>query len=531
MRKFMIKTLLILLAASGLFIWLRSDASVLAGATALGLDDTDNWLAAQSQDPKPFNLLEAAGTTMLRIRLPFNEISYAPGSFVWSYQSEAGYVDYSQLFKRLERRGIHPVVVLAGGPAYANHLYPQQPIYREELLESWGSYVRAVVEQFGGQVDYWQIGGMLNDPTEWGRVLFPAANSPSAPPDPELYSEILKRAYTVIKSAQASDTVLLGGLALGGDCAFHPLTYLQALHNLDAWYAFDTLSIELPQLLGAPESAQVDICGYIPVQSSGMPAADSLRAIGDFAQNAGGKPIWAYGPAFSDETLAAAAAERGTLPEVVESDYSARLSGILLAYGGAERVFWGFAPQSGKPGGLALQSFANLNQTLGGTFENRNLISSDENLRTLRFRGNGGLTLLIWRIAGGDAAPPALVPNLDGFKLHAFSADAASLKTKHGIELDVDVGGGTALLVSERPVIISGRPGDLKQSTALFLKDSASQAGEGLKSKLASWAQAQKANAAEKVGAWVDVQQQSLMQMLRDSFNQWLRKNLGLAKG
>ncbi len=73
-------------------------------------------------------------------------------------------------------------------------------------------------------------------------------------------------------------------------------------------------------------------------------------------------------------------------------------------------------------------------------------------------------------------------------------------------------------------------PPKLRSPFTLLASDSAAQAGKGLKAKFASFVQAQKANAAEKVGAWVDEQQQSLMQTLKNSFNQWLRKSLGLAK-
>ena len=105
-----------------------------------------------------------------------------------------------------------------------------------------------------------------------------------------------------------------------------------------------------------------------------------------------------------------------------------------------------------------------------------------------------------------------------------------SLKNKFGVELKVDAGGSTALLVSERPVLISAKPVEIKDSLTLLASDSAAQASKGLKAKFASFVQAQKANAAEKVGAWVDEQQQSLMQTLKNSFNQWLRKSLGLAR-
>ena len=531
MHKFLLKTFATLLAAGGLFTWFRTDASVLAGAAALGMDDSSAWLAANSQDPKPFDLLEAVDAGMLRVDLPWNEVVSAPGVFAWAYKSDEGYKDLAQLFSRLDKRGIKPVLILSGGPSFLNSLYPQQPVMREEFLAAWENYVRAAVQQFGDNVDFWQVGADINDPAAWGNVIFPSADSPVSPPDPALYTDMLKIAYNVIKSAQATDTVLLGGLVLGGDCAFHPVAYLQALNDLDAWYAFDALSVELPALSGAPESTQVDACAYAPFQSSGMPVADSLRAITDFIQTAGAKPVWVHNLSFSADVLSAKAAERGTLPEVVESDYMSRATAILLAYGGADKVFWRYAPLSGTPGAIALQSYANLASTLGGARESNGASLPGSDFEVASFRGSGRLAVLTWRKAGGDEALPAVIPGFEGYDLRAWSADAASMKNKFGVALQVDSGGSTALLVSERPVLISAKPAELKESLTLLASDSAAQAGKGLQAKFASFVQAQKAKAAEKVGAWVDEQQQSLMQTLKNSFNQWLRKSLGLAKG
>ncbi|HUV15168.1 MAG TPA: hypothetical protein VMW28_01225, partial [Pelolinea sp.] len=335
---------------------------------------------------------------------------------------------------------------------------------------------------------------------------------------------------SVIKSAHSTDTILLGGLALDGDCAFHPIPYLQALNDNDAWYAFDALSLELPALNDSPETVQVDTCGYAPVQSSGKPLADALRGVDDIVRETGAKPVWVHGLAFTADFLSAKSTERGTLPEVAESDYMARASAIVLAEGGVDKVFWRYDPQAGAPGAIAMQSFSNLSRTLGGSYENSGAYMADSGIMSIRFRGSGKLSALTWRSTGGDDFIPAVIPGFESYNLHAWSADAASLKSRDGIELPVDAGGSVALMVSERPVIISGKPDDLKQSLTLFLADSAAQAGKGLQGKLASWAQAQKAKAAEKVGAWVDEQQQSLMDMLKTSFNQWLRKSLGLAK-
>ena len=529
MRKFLFKTLCLFTAVAALFFWFRSDASVLAGSTALGIDDTGGWLAGNSQNSKAFDVLEAMNVNMLRIELPWDEVELTSGAFVWTYQNEKGYMDYDQLFNRLIKRDIRPVVVLSGGPVYLSHLYPQQPVSKEGLLENWENYVRAAVQQFGKQVDYWQIGGILNDPKYWGRIMFPAAVDPIADADIELYAEMLKSAYSIIKSASASDTVILGDLALDGDCTNHPLFYLQTLNDRDAWYAFDTICLNLPTLQDAPETAAVEACGFSPQESSGISLADPLRVIHDFIDETGQKSLWLDNLSFSSDLLAAKAAERVTLPEVVESDYLTRASAVLLAYGQVDRVFWAYQHEAGRPAVIALQSFANLATSLSTNAGGDDLSSGNE-FKVLRFRSSGKLSIITWRVQGGDEAQPLTISDLEGYKLYAFAADSDSLKTSKGIQMNVDSGGSTALMVSERPVLISGRPESLQQSLKLLVADNASQASQGLKAKANNWLQAQKNNAAEKLGGWVAEKQASLLDILRTSFQQWLRQSLGLAK-
>jgi hypothetical protein len=530
MRKFLFKTLCLLLAAVALFAWFRSDASVLAASSALGVDDSSGWLTSNSQDSKAFDILESINVNMLRVDMPWNEIELSQGAYIWSYQTDEGYKDYDQLFARLEKRGIQPVVVLSGGPAYLSHLYPQQPVSSESLLENWKNYVRAAVQQYGDQVDYWQIGEALNDTSAWGHLMFPAATTdPQANPNIELYAEMLKSAYTIIKSNGAGDMIILGDLVLGGDCSNHPLFYLQNLDEQEAWYAFDIINISLPALSAAPENAAIDSCGFSPIQSSGSSLADPIKAISDFIEETGEKAIWVQDLAYDSSFLTAKAAERVTLPEVVESDYMTRASGILLATSGADKVFWNYAPETGQPAVIALQSYANLSKTLSANGNSAQLINSQE-FTSLRFRNNGRISILAWRNQGGDEAQALVIPEVAGYKLFGFSTDAESLKTSKGIKMDVDAGGSTALMLSERPVLISGRPVDMKESLSMMLNDSAAQASQGMQAKLSGWAQLQKAKAADQLGNWVAEQQASLIDILRSSFQQWLRQSLGLAK-
>jgi len=528
MKKLLIKTLLLLLAAAALLTWLRADATALGGGGVLGMEDRSGWLSANSQNPRAFDILEALEAGMLRVSLDWTAAEPAADAYAWAFQSSDGFLDYDQLLRALEKRGVRPVLVLEGGPVYSNHLYPQQPVPRDQLLARWEAFVRAAVTRFGKQVHYWQVGAAINDADAWGRVLYPGAPSPSAPPDPGLYGEMLKRAYSIIKAAQPSDTVILGGLAFGQDCAFHPLLYLKTLDELDLWYAFDVINLDLPMLDGAPEVAAPDACGQLPQAQTSMPLTDSVKAVREFVDAAGRKAVWVGGLGFSAEAAATHAGQAGTLPHVVESDYLTRASTLLLAYGGADKVFWRYAPQASLPGAIALQSYANLSRALGGANLNKTLARFEGQREEVRFRSGGKLALLTWQQAG-EPVPTALA-DLEGYHMRAFSTDAAGLKNKNGVDLPVDAGGGSALMVGERPVLIIGQPKDLKSAAVMFLQDYADQAAQGLRIKAASWAQAQKARAADKVGAWVEEQQKSLLDMMRESFSQWLRKSLGLAK-
>ncbi len=529
MRKFLFKAICLVIAAFVLLSVLQGNAVLAGGEAVMNLDDSSGWLTSHSEDTRSFDILETLGSSMLRVEMPWNEVEPSPGAFSWSYQNDAGYVDYAQLFNRLEKRGVHPVIVLSGGPTYLSHLYPQQPVNRESLLENWSSFVSAVVEQFGGQVDHWQIGSDLNSTAAWGKVLFPSDLQSESTPDVQLYVEMLKSAYSIIKSASAGDVIILGDLALGGDCADHPLFFLQNLADLDAWYAFDVINLSLPTLEDAPESVQMDTCGFLPLKSSGYALTDALRTISDFSEETGTKSVWVHHLAFSEALLSEKALERQTLPQVVESDYLVRASGLFMAYSGVEKLFWAYQPQIEKPSAIAMQSFANLAQSLNPQLESGATIASPD-FEILRFQKNGHLNLLAWRMQGGDEALPLFVSQVAGYQLHAFSMDAESLKSSNGIKLKVDDGGASALLVSERPVLISGRPSDLKKFFIMAVQDQAAKTSRVLKNSLTSWLQAQKLRTVDKLGRWVDEQQTSLLDMLKTGFQQWLRKSLGLAR-
>jgi hypothetical protein len=123
-----------------------------------------------------------------------------------------------------------------------------------------------------------------------------------------------------------------------------------------------------------------------------------------------------------------------------------------------------------------------------------------------------------------------VIPGVAGYKLKAYSTDTESLKASKGVKMNVDAGGSTALMVSERPILISGKLSNIKESLSAMLADNYEQASRELQNRLTGWVQVQKNKAADQVGNWVAKQQASLLDILRSSFQQWIRQSLGLAK-
>ena len=528
MRKFLIKSVLVIFGAGALLTWFKGGGDLLGSGGALGLDDSAGWTAANSHKPEVMDTLDAASVGMMRVELPWNAVELSPGVFAWEAETDDGYIDYHDLFNRMRQRGIQPVVVLSGGPTYLNHLYPQQPVFTDDLLANWEDFVDAAVEEFGVDVDHWQVGGVINDPTDWGRVLFPDDENALAAPDAALYARMLVSAHSVIKSAQAGDTVFSGELAMDGDCAYHPVNYLAALNAEKVWYALDGFNIGLPILEDTPETVIVDECGTLPAQLSGIPAADSLRAIVETVDEYADKPVWVHNLRFSQEILKNAALERGTISEAIASDYLARMSALLLSYGKAERVFWAFEPLRNTPGLVAMQTFANLNGNLGVRFDGASTPAGSDAI-ALRFRGGGKLAIMAWTVNSGADLSPVLVSDVEGYDLLAYSADSDSVRDKDGVPLPVDDGGNTALMIGERPVLITGRPDDIKQTVTQTVQDGAQAAKTGVQNKLAGWLAAQKTRAADRISDWIADQQTSLMNSLRSSLQEWLRESLGLA--
>ncbi len=213
-------------------------------------------------------------------------------------------------------------------------------------LESWDRYVKAAVAQFGELVDAWQIGESVNLPFELQDQPVVAAVLAS----PSTYAQRLLLASDAIKEASQSDIVILGGIASDtGNCINQPSAFLNSMNTLQVWDAFDVIGIDLTTYATAPEGKYMyqtydTVSGTcLTSAEGGFNLAEIIALVDATGSQYGEKPIWITGMAWSDQDLADIASERGTLTDVVRSDFLARASVMLLGRHNVEKIYWQYA--------------------------------------------------------------------------------------------------------------------------------------------------------------------------------------------
>ena len=471
----------------------------------------DAYIGLSSPNP----ISQPPSAAPVRVELNWSTIEVSPGIYNWSRVVDG--VSVEKIVKELVRGGSAPMLVLSGGPVYLPHLAGQQAVDSNALLERWQAFISAAVEHFGAQTDFWQIGSGINNPAQWAKVVYPAANQALAAPDPVLYGQMLRAAAQIINAKDSSSQVLLGSLEFSEDCSAAPLAYLEALAIGADWGLFDAAVIELPAFTAAPENAQ-------PLACTGE--SDALNEIGMFLNSHSKKTFWVSGLRWERSALEQAAAARGTLAEIVETDYLTRQS-TLLAATGVSRVLWQPAQEGFS---LPVQhAFTNLGAAIGAArFENQST-NEDGSQLVLRFRRGGRSSIVLWRVHGGDAALPAVLQGFQGMRVTAYSVDSQNLSAKSGVALSVDEFGWSGLMLSERPVILLASHTDVKAAALAALEDKTAALGNALQSAFSGWFETQKSKAAGAISDWAKEQQRSLLNMIKIRFEDWVKTSLGIA--
>ncbi len=145
---------------------------------------------------KDYAEMAKLGVRFVREDIPWQEIQVSNNSFNLDYR---GGILQKALIEA-ERNGLEVVGILAYKPgdnvSYSNNA---------EFISLWASYVQKVVDQYGDYIDYWEIGNEVN--TWWHKVRPDQTRFEAT-----VYSEMLYEAYTIIKEADPTDTVILSSL-------------------------------------------------------------------------------------------------------------------------------------------------------------------------------------------------------------------------------------------------------------------------------------------------------------------------------
>jgi len=447
------------------------------------------------------------------------------------------------LLSELENRDIEIVALLDYGPIYLD-----KPIPEDQLLARWEKYVQTIVNKFGDRIDYWEIQNEMNSPMFWGKVINTGQDI-DAPPDPELYTRMLDRAYTIIKKHNPDDIVILGGLVgnVRDDCETNPFDYLHRLYQAGGWDLIDVVAIHPYWEANPPEafinrgrghSLESGACLWDQTAKYNM--LGEVRAVRNLVNKFGSKPIWVTEVGWSQGWLETLAGYRGTDPDLVQADYLTRTYIPLLSEPGVDKVFW--YTQYDDPGiwdQFALdspgrQAFQNLSILLTGSgsigqFQGQGDrgLPGDDDVYEYRFEKEGQNIIVIWKARGGDVTRDVTISNVDEDEMLLYNHDTDDLSPEAGREIVVEDDKLTIQL-TERPVILISSDLNLwerLQSDAQRRIDEWVQdQSEKISQKIEEWWQRQREELERRLVEWLQSQWENFLQQLEEAISRWLEE-------
>lgn len=444
----------------------------------------------------------------VREEIPWVQVEQVPGQFSWNYSHQGLYLDFDAMLALADRHGLEVVAVLSTGPAYLPHVYPDQPVDADLLIQHWQTYVQAVVDRYGDQIDYWEIGNEMNNPDEWAKVMFPTTQDAISEPAPFIYSRMLTSASRIIRKSNRHDTVILGGLfnSPQSNCFTNPISFLADIASTGAWEAFDVIALH-PYWQNNPPETWMNR-GPLVNPSTGVCQMDNqmntnllgeIRAVDTFAELQGSKPIWITELGWRSDWLDQMATAKGLSVEQMEANVVLRGLVPLLSEGSIQKVFWNsYSDDLSNPGYAltrnGLQTIHNIARLLAnsrplGQFQTYSDLGSPQELGLFeyRFRKEGRTLLFTWAAIGGDQPYPILLTNLPGSTYRAYSADTTDLSLESGLEINLDSNNSKTILVSETPaILIEEKPG-VFSSLKYRVEDGLSSWKENLRSDFQSW--------------------------------------------
>ncbi len=182
-----------------------------AGAAEAGVNASDPS-ATEIADMK------ALGTRWVRMFVSWRALQPTPGAI-----APSALASYEQVFAQLPP-GTKVILDVVGTPQWETgspeeHMPPANP-------NDYAAFVGALAERFGTKVAAYEIWNEEDAPAWWVGA-----------PDPTAYAQLLEATYPVVKAADPSATVVLGGLT-GNDYQF-----LEGVYHAGAKGSFDAVAV------------------------------------------------------------------------------------------------------------------------------------------------------------------------------------------------------------------------------------------------------------------------------------------------
>jgi len=426
--------------------------------------------------------LAVTGVSYIRQEIDWSLIETSPGVYDWSSA-----VPLDLLFATASARKIQIVAVLTGGPVYLAS--SGQPVSRSAVRERWSYFVQAAVEQFGAYVDIWEIGSAVNSSYALTPFLSPLSPDQAIGPNATYYSKLLGIASDVIRDADPNDQVWLGSLTglFDLDCAMNPLTFLLELNASRSWKDFDAILYTPMQGSAAPEfpsSGTVNSACASNLMATPGSITDEVRAVQELARQLGGKPVLISRLSWRTDELAALSGNREIPASQVEADLLVRASAALMAQNAIPVIFWSADILNNQSAQYAL---ANLQQLLHNTKPLGRVAGQDEAVHEYHFRKGGQHTVIAWHARDGDLTYPAALQVGDIRSLTAWTADSAELSRENGQLIPADGNQQASVVLNERPVIFSGRSGDIIINIRYSIEDQTELAQIELSQLMKRW--------------------------------------------
>ena len=239
-------------------------AAIVDSPATIGVADSNIWSLDEAGVDQNLSELQSIGVTSVRLPIPWTFIESQNGTFTWSKMDT--------IIAAARARGMSIVGTITGNPAWDGTVGIGQPNVQE-----YASFASAVASRYSSEISAFEI---WNEENSQGFF--------AGPKSAEVYTAVLKAAYTAIKAVDPTATVLVGGLASVANIAGlnqSPQNFLSQILADGAAGYFDAVAFH-PYNLGTQLSAGAGLA------ESALNQLNALRAnLNSYGLN--GIEIWA----------------------------------------------------------------------------------------------------------------------------------------------------------------------------------------------------------------------------------------------